>query len=385
MQALLGVTVPRADVERILKHLGMQVERADDGWDVVAPTFRVDLVREVDLIEEAGRHYGFDKLPDTFPVVTAAAPAPDPRIPRDQLVRRVLAAAGLTEAVTFGFIEASAAATFARAAADAPVGVANPLSDRFDTLRPSLIPGVVDSVAHNRRHGRDSVALFEIGTRFSSRGETRAVAMAWTGSTAVHWSTPPRPFDVYDATGAIQLLADALGLPLECRPTEEPFLIAGQAAEVTVKADAERRVGIVGQLTAAAADARGLPRNDRVIIAELDLDAIAAATRAGGEAVRPLPPYPSVVRDLSIVVSDALPAAIIRGTIQAASGSLPAPLVGLQFFDRYQGKGVPAGSVSVSLRLTFQADDRTLTDAEVQKSFDAILSALVNAHDAKQR
>ena len=385
MQALLGVSVPRADVERILKHLGMQVERADDGWDVVAPTFRVDLVREVDLIEEAGRHYGFDKLPDTFPVVTAAAPAPDPRIPRDQLVRRVLAAAGLTEAVTFGFIEASAAATFARAAADAPVGVANPLSDRFDTLRPSLIPGVVDSVAHNRRHGRDSVALFEIGTRFSSRGETRAVAMAWTGSTAVHWSTPPRPFDVYDATGAIQLLADALGLPLECRPTEEPFLIAGQAAEVTVKADAERRVGIVGQLTAAAADARGLPRNDRVIIAELDLDAIAAATRAGGEAVRPLPPYPSVVRDLSIVVSDALPAAIIRGTIQAASGSLPAPLVGLQFFDRYQGKGVPAGSVSVSLRLTFQADDRTLTDAEVQKSFDAILSALVNAHDAKQR
>src|SRR5205085_5896081 len=116
----------------ILRRLGLSVERAADGWDAVAPTFRVDLLREVDLIEEAGRHFGFDTLTATFPVVTATAPPPDPRVPRDQLVRNVLTASGLSEAVTFGFIESRAAAAFARPGAEAPIGVANPLSALFD-------------------------------------------------------------------------------------------------------------------------------------------------------------------------------------------------------------------------------------------------------------
>ncbi|HYM22997.1 MAG TPA: phenylalanine--tRNA ligase subunit beta, partial [Vicinamibacterales bacterium] len=413
MNALLGVQVPPADVERILRQLGMTVTRAHrgggatggaiDGWDVVAPTFRVDLLREVDLIEEAGRHYGFDKLPDTFPVATMAAPPPDERIRREELVRRMLLGAGLNEAVTFGFIEKGAADLVAsRVPRGAqPVAVANPLSALFDTLRPSLIPGVVDSVARNRRHGRDGVGLFEIGTRFSSAGETRAVAIAWTGPAArVHWSAPPRAVDFYDVAGAVQLVCGALGVTVRFEQADEPFLVPGQAAAISLersaKALAERpaersddpRVGVVGQLTAAAAEARELPRADRVFVAELDLDVLGAASSADAVPVRPLPRYPSVVRDLSIVVSGALPAAIIRGTIQAASGSLAAPLVnpgGVEFFDRYRGKGVPEGSVSLSLRLTFQAEDRTLTDAEVQASFDAVLAALVREHGAVQR
>ncbi len=103
---LLGATVGDGETVRILSALGLAVTPAADGWDVVAPTFRVDLVREADLIEEVGRHYGFDRLAPSFPALTVPAPAPDPRIPRDQLVRRVLTAAGLSEAVTFGFIEA---------------------------------------------------------------------------------------------------------------------------------------------------------------------------------------------------------------------------------------------------------------------------------------
>ncbi len=109
---LLGASVPDADVIRILRGLGLEVTPAADGWDAVAPTFRVDLLREADLIEEVGRHYGFDKLEATFPPVTQPAPPPDPRIPRDQLVRRVLTAAGFSEAVTFGFIEAQAVDDF---------------------------------------------------------------------------------------------------------------------------------------------------------------------------------------------------------------------------------------------------------------------------------
>src|SRR6266851_3197157 len=109
---VLGVPVPDSDVVRILRRLGIEVEKSVEGWDATAPTFRVDLLREGDLIEEVGRHYGFDKLEATFPVMTEPAPPPDPRIPRDQLVRRLLTAAGLSEAVTFGFIEAKAAGRF---------------------------------------------------------------------------------------------------------------------------------------------------------------------------------------------------------------------------------------------------------------------------------
>jgi phenylalanyl-tRNA synthetase beta chain len=384
LTALLGIAVPDRDVERILRGLGLAVTATADGWDVDAPTFRVDLQREVDLIEEVGRHYGFDQLPATFPAVTAPAPPPDQRIPRDRLVRGVLTAAGLSEAVTFGFIEAKAADAFAMDAADRPIALANPLSAKFDTLRASLLPGLVDAVAHNRRHGREAVGLFEIGTRFSGEGETRAVSVAWTGSTtAVHWSGGARHVDFFDLKGIVERLCGALGVPARFEPAREPFLVADQTAAVLTTG--RRRIGVIGELLPAVADARDLPRHDRVFVAELNLDALQAARVESADAVRSLPRYPFVVRDLSIVVAGTLPAEIIRGTIQAAGANTPAPLAGVGFFDRYLGKGIPDGALSLSVRLTFQAPDRTLTDAEVQASVDAILARLVREHGAVQR
>ena len=401
---LLGASVPDADVIRILRGLGLEVTPAAGGWDAVAPTFRVDLLREADLIEEVGRHYGFDKLEATFPPVTQPAPPPDPRIPRDQLARRVLTAAGFSEAVTFGFIEAKAVQDFQQpqssqsqdlsavsagsAVASDIVGIANPLSGKFDTLRPSLLPGLVDAVAHNRRHGRRDVQLFEIGTRFTTAGETRGVAMAWTGAAGGdHWSGGTREADFFDVKGAAEHLARALGVPVRVEPVREPFLVAGQAASILVAEGPERgaRAGVAGQLMPALADSRGLPRQDRVLVAELNLDLLQRARVAASDAARPLPRHPFVVRDLSIVVADSLPAEIIRDTILAAGRDLPAPLAALGVFDRYQGKGVPPGAVSLSLRLTFQASERTLTDAEVQQSVDTILAALVREHAAVQR
>jgi len=392
---VLGIAVPDEDVVRILRGLGLEAAPAGDGWDAVAPTFRVDLLREADLIEEVGRHYGFDKLEATFPVATQPAPPPDPRVPRDRLVRRVLTAAGCSEAVTFGFIEAKAAELFVSAsdegtpgAFDRVVRIANPLSAKFDTLRPSLLPGLVDAVAHNRRHGRRDVRLFEIGTRFSPDGETRGAAVAWTGGGAgEHWSGGSREVDFFDVKGIVEQLCDALMVPIRFAPVRLPFLVAGQSASLALAEGAQKGavVGIAGQVTPAIADARGLPRQDRVFAAELNLDALARALVQASDAARPLPRHPQVVRDLSIVVADALPAETIRGTILAAGRDLPAPLVASGFFDRYQGKGVPEGAVSLSIRLTFQAADRTLTDAEVQKSVETILAALVERHAAVQR
>ncbi|HEX7137136.1 MAG TPA: hypothetical protein VF219_04800, partial [Vicinamibacterales bacterium] len=361
------------------------------GWVVVVPLFRVDLLREADLIEEVGRHYGFDRLAPRFPPLRTEPQPSDPRIARDQLIRRLLTAAGLSEAVTFGFIEAKAEEAFHAAGAPAPVAIANPLSAKFDTLRPSLVPGLVDVVAHNRRHGRRDVAVFEMGARFATTGETRGLGIAWTGAAnAAHWSAPAREVDFFDVSGIAERVCAALGVPVRMAVAREPFLIAGQTASVIVGGGPERdvAVGLVGQLAPGVADERGLPRQDRVIVAELDLDALLrASVAAAAEAVQPLPRYPFVVRDLSIIVSNTLPAEIIRGTIHTAAreSQKHAPLVGMSFFDRYQGKGVPDGSVSLSVRLTFQSGERTLTDADVQKSFDTILAALVREHGAVQR
>ena len=385
LAALLGLHVPDVEVERILRRLALTATAATDGWDVVVPTFRVDLIREVDLIEEVGRHYGFEKLEPAFPVLTQAAPAPDPRIDSDHLVRRALAAAGLSEAVTFGFIEEDTARAFAPGGeADALVAVANPLSAKFAMLRPSLLPGLVDAVAHNRRHGRRDVGLFEIGARFTTKGgETRGVGVAWTGSPAhEHWSGASRELDFFDVKGVIERVCALLDSSARLQPITVPFLVPGQAASV---AAGGKSLGVVGLVSPALVESRGAPRQDRIFVAELNLDRLVAGRNDGGQRVRPLPRHPFVVRDLSILVADTLPAEIIRGTIQAAAERASAPLVATTFFDRYKGAGVAQGAVSVSVRLTFQARDRTLTDAEVQESFEGILAALVGRLGAVQR
>ena len=128
--------------------------------------------RPVDLIEEVGRHYGFEHLPSTFPGVEQAPPPSDPRIARDRRMRTALLGMGFDEAITFAFIEAIAAKPFLEGSA--AVALANPLSEKFAVMRPSLLPGLVDAVSHNRRHQLLDVRLFEIGTRFSPAGESRS-------------------------------------------------------------------------------------------------------------------------------------------------------------------------------------------------------------------
>jgi phenylalanyl-tRNA synthetase beta chain len=387
---LLGARVADPDVDRILRGLGLTVVETDDGWDIIAPTARVDLRREVDLIEEVGRHHGFDRLEPTFPAQTAPAPPADPRIARDQLVRRTLTAAGLSEAVTFGFLEAAAAEVFAPARdVNGVVRIANPLSGKFNALRPSLLPGLIESVSHNRRHGTRDVRLFEIGARFAAdAGETRGVGLAWTGAASdAHWSGAAREVDFFDVKGVTEELIHELGVAARFEPTEEAFLVPGRSAQIVTASGepAGTRLGVVGQIAPEIAEARGLPRQDRLFAAELNLDACWFARVERPAAATPLPRHPFVVRDLSIVVTDTLPAEIIRGTIRSAGDRTPAPLAAVAFFDRYQGKGIADGAVSLSVRMTFQAPDRTLTDAEVQASVDTILESLVREHGAIQR
>jgi phenylalanyl-tRNA synthetase beta chain len=375
---MLGLEIPDHDVERILKGLGFQVRKTTAGWDVGAPTYRVDVLREIDLIEEVARHYGYDRLPSTFPALSAPTPASDPRIERDRLVRRVLLAAGYSEALTFSFIDAAAAAPFAAESAIVPIS--NPLSTQFSVLRPSLLPGLIASLAHNRHRERTDIRLFELGATMTRAGESRRVGIVMAGSGGAHWSAAHRSVDFFDAKGAVEAVASALQIELAFDGAALPsYLVRGRAAAI---AAAGRAAGSVGMLATAIVSAAGLSANEDVYVAELDLDALAASQSVAPLAVKPLPRYPSIARDISIVVDENLPAETVRGTIRAAA---PDTLVSVREFDRYQGKGVPERRVSLSLRLTFRSLERTLTDGEVEAAMKEILITLRTAHDAIQR
>ena len=392
---VLGVDIEAAFVVRSLERLGFTVTpgaseaTADDRttWQVGVPTHRVDVSREIDLIEEVARHYGYDHLMSTFPPVLQA-PAPLSAWQRQQrLLRRVLTAGGSSEAITYSFTERSAAAPFVSEESDL-VDIANPLSENFTVLRPSLLPGLLDALIRNRRREHRDIRLFEVGKRFRRKtGETSGVAIATTGAgTLEHWSAPERTADFFDIKGLVERACDALGVKPQFEQTDNAVLVPGRAARVWAisSTDESVSIGILGQLAPSIAAQRGFPSTGHeVYVAELDLDAIASvAIDRDRLQVAPVPRHPSVVRDLALIVDVTLPAAAVRDTIHTAA---PETLVSVREFDRYVGAGIPEWCVSLALRLTFRASDRTLTDVEVQTSVDAVVAALQDHHGATLR
>jgi phenylalanyl-tRNA synthetase beta chain len=260
------------------------------------------------------------------------------------------------------------------------VAIANPLSETFAVLRPSALPGLLAAVAHNRRRQQPDVRLFEIGAGFSrSAGERRLLAFAWTGSAVTdHWSRPTADVDFFDVKDLVERLCRAFRIEAQIDPCSDERLTAGRRAAVL---GGGRLIGVLGLASAHLTGPHGLAECD-VYVAEIDLDAAEALAARGDTHVEPLPRYPTVTRDLSLVVSDTLPAATLRRTAVAAAPSI---LVSVREFDRYQGTGIPEGCVSLSIRMTFRAADRTLTDAEVHVATERVLEALQTSHAAIQR
>ncbi len=399
---VLGVDVEAGFVSATLERLGFDADPLPAGnggraWRVTVPAHRVDVGREIDLIEEVARHHGYDRLPATFPAAVRPPAAPSGALGRRRLLRRVLTASGCSEAITYGFIEEAAAAPFLDGADDL-VRIANPLAETSAVLRPALIPGLVDALIYNRRREHRDIRLFEIGHRFTAaRGETPGFAVVLTGASGPeHWSDSARwrgqapPIDVFDVTGIVGRACAAMGVTaaFEAPATPPPGpLVAGRTAVVRAAAPdtaTALTLGYAGQLAPEIAAARGLPAGDEAVyVAELDLDLLArAATDRSRMAAAPLPRYPSIVRDLAVTVDAALPAATVRGTIRSAA---PEALRQVREFDRYAGEGVPQGRVSLAFRLTFRAPDRTLTDTEVEQAMRVIVARLTAEHDAQLR
>jgi phenylalanyl-tRNA synthetase beta chain len=338
------------------------------------------VAREVDVIEEIGRHWGFDRIAATFPAATCA-PAPlAPQVMAGRTVRRVLTAAGLEEAVSFTFLERSAAAPFVQEESEL-VAIANPLSEKFAVLRPSLLAGLLDACLYNLRRQQTDVRLFETGSTFSSDGERSEVGWVLSGIRHEHWSEAPRAADFFDASGVAELVANAFGVGLRAAASDDAWFVPGRGARMFIRdRPGLPAVGMVGQIKPTVVGARG--GGDTVVAGLLWLEPLLDAYRGRNRAVTALPRFPSIVRDLSIVIDERLPAETVRGTIRA---NAPDTLEDVREFDRYQGKGIPDGQVSLSVRLTFRGADRTLTDEGIQGAVDGIIAALAREHGARLR
>jgi phenylalanyl-tRNA synthetase beta chain len=359
--ALLGAPVPAADARRILTGLGFVVGTPEsDAVAVAVPTWRGDVAREADIIEEVGRHMGLGRIPSTIPPA-GGAEGLRPRQKRDRVIRDVLAGAGLTETISYSFVPAS------EAVPQGPV-LANPLSEDQKVLRGSLVwPGLLATMRTNLRQARTDVRIFEVGRVFDADGgESERLGILITGAAApAHPAERPRPSDFADLKGVLELLAARLGVgPVAIARGEGPsFLHPGQSGALRVAGTVVGYAGAIDPARAAEWEARGT-----VLVAE-----VAPLPEAARVRVRALPRFPAVERDLSVLCDAQTEAADVEAAIRGAAGERLRKVAATARFDR---PPVPAGKVSLTFRLVFQDPARTLTGDEVQSGMDAVAAAL---------
>ncbi|MDQ1092780.1 phenylalanyl-tRNA synthetase beta chain [Xanthomonas sacchari] len=377
---VLGIEIADADVERILRALGMQVVATADGWQVTAPSRRFDIALEEDLIEELARIHGYDRLPTTLPG-GATRIAMDSETQLDERsVRRQLLARDLLETINYAFVDAALLDQWGLH--EGRVALANPLSAELAVMRPSLLPGLVAALGRNVARQAGRVRLFELGKVFAAAAqagaaptETQRVAAAVCGDAdALQWGLPARKVDFHDLKGDLDSLAAASGARLDYRPSTHPF------AHPTRSADVYRddvRIGWIGQLHPRLLQAMQIDVD--VLAFELDLAPLAA--RALPRAAE-LSRFPSVRRDLAFVVPEAVSWAALARSVRAAVGPLLREVV---LFDRYVGAGVEAGCKSLAMGLILQDNTRTLTDRDVEAVVAEAVAALAREHDARMR
>ena len=335
------------------------------------PTFRVDLKREVDLIEEIARMHGVENIPSTPP--RGAVGSNDFDAVFDQLtgVRGILTGLGLDEAQGQTLISNAKV----RSENSKPLALTNPLSSDMDVLRPSLLPGLLDSLRHNISRKNNDAALFEIGRVFvpadGAVREERRAAMAMTGlRNPPFWSGDERDAkcDIFDLKGVLEGFLEELGLRgLTFVPRSGSTAIFLESAEIHLGKNA---LGEFGQLTPALAKENDL--RDAVLLAELNLDLVLSLARrnASVKTFKPLPAFPSIRRDVAMLVPEATTHEAVLNAVKSAK---PQNLERVELFDVFRGKSMPEGSKSMAYAFTYRSAERTLTDAEVTATHEKLV------------
>lgn len=377
---VLGLEIADAEIERILRALGMQVEADAAGWQVTAPTRRFDIAIEEDLIEELARIHGYDRIPTTLPGGASRIAMPSETVLEEVAVRAQLVARDLQETINYAFVEAELLAKWQLR--DGLVSLANPLSAELAVMRPALLPGLVAALGRNAARQAGRVRLFEVGKVFAAAAEsgaapieTQHVAAAVCGdAVALQWGEPARKVDFHDLKGDLASLAAASGAVLEYRPSTRPYGHPGRSADVWRDGQC---IGWIGQLHPALAKA--LEIDVDVVVFELALAPLAArALPRAGELSR----FPSVRRDLAFLVPEQVAWTDLAATVRASIGPL---LRDVLLFDRYVGPGVEAGFKSLAMGLILQDNSRTLTDRDVDAVVADVVAAVEREHRARIR
>jgi phenylalanyl-tRNA synthetase beta chain len=379
IERVLGIPIPDETVVEILAGLGMKVSDVDGGWDVTPPSYRFDMVIEVDLIEEIGRIHGYDCIVGTpIRIEAAVRPESERRIEIDRL-RQLLIDRGYREAITYSFVEP---ALQKRLDPDAEVlALSNPISSEMAVMRSSTWPGLLQALQHNLNRQRSRVRLFETGLCFvntagSMRQERRLGGLLTGSRLPEQWGAAKQGVDFFDAKGDVQAL---LGLSrqderVSFRTAEHPALHPGQSA--VVERDGQS-LGWVGTLHPALEAELSL--GQPALLFELALEAL---TEASQPEFGQLSRFPAIRRDIAVEVDESVPAGNV---LEAARKAEPELLQEVVLFDIYRGKGVTTGRKSIAFGLILQDLCRTLTDDEVDSALGRILDNLKNKTGATLR
>jgi len=387
LRTLLGIEVPDLDVTRILDRLAMAPRHvAEDGtWSVAVPAHRSDLEREVDLIEEVARIHGYERIPESLGLAGQTPVGPGTMERLAARVEDLLAGIGFSGTCGNSLLgpgDLAACALDAEGAA-APVRLRNPQGEEQSLLRTSLLPSLIACAHRNVARDRPDVRIFELGKVFEDRGgthrrgdearfvERELLGLLATGSAEpAHWSGPPRAVDFYDGRGVLEHLLRGLAVTeIEWRAPEQalPYLDPGSSAELLHSGSV---LGRVGMLDSALGERFDLSRP--VVVAELELEALLALVDERRQYHEPSR-FPASRRDLSLVMPPGLDFVAVERQIR---GSAKRNLRAIEVFDVYRGKPLDPGQVSIALRLTYRAADRTLTDEEIQKDQDRVIRGL---------
>ena len=389
---MMGAQIPREFIVEILRRLGCTVSDTDnpDVLDVVSPTYRPDLPREIDLYEEVLRLYGMDLIPETLPGGRGRFGVRSHMEHVLATINRTMTASGLNETMTYSFAEPTELDRL-RMPKDGlgdPVELINPMNSDQSVMRQSIIPGLLRSVAHNQARGVKNIQLYEQGMVFYAHEgkkqpkERRKLAGVMAGAFGdAAWNQQPAAFDFFDGKGAVENLMRELAIPKvrykALAAEETPHLQPGRAAQVLSGGTVLGWVGELHPLACAAYDAQA-----PVVAFELDVDALAKAARPARDYVD-VPTFPAVSIDQAFVVDEGVTHERLEQCMTSAGGKL---LSDVRLFDVYRDeKRIGAGKKSMAYALTYRAADRTLTSEEVDKAHAKLVKKVCAATGAEVR
>ncbi|MEN8139747.1 MAG: phenylalanine--tRNA ligase subunit beta [Thermodesulfobacteriota bacterium] len=391
---LLGTSFTTADISAFLTSIEMVVKEIDDDTLLVTvPTFRVDIEREVDLVEEVARMHGYNEVGTTLPVVPMSFAEQDPARALRQEVKSHLLGQGCFEAINYSFTTPEHDDLLGLAEDDPNrqyVTLLNPLTEEQSVMRRSLLPGLLENVRRNVNFQANAVRLFEIGKSFAPQGagvqphEENHLCVVISGRRFA--SAPDLHFgqesvDFYDIKGvALSLLADLRCDQVALRPGGDlpVYVDPGQALELVVE-QGEEVVGCLAKVSASCL--RGFAIKQDVYFLDLNFDRLVSLAK-GAKQFKSLPKFPAVQRDIAILVPEATPAGELVNTLAVAKEKL---LEQVSLFDVYQGKNIDEGFKSVAISVTYRSTEKTLDDKVVNKVHQKMIDLLLSRYEGRLR